>query len=111
MGGAVSDYDVYVLNSTGTQIVAASTNFQAGTQDPYEQISGGFAGERVVIVRFAGADRFLHLDTGGSQLLISTAGAIRGHAATTATNSFAVGGDSRAESRSLPWSLQWQPPG
>ena len=90
LGGAVSDYDLYVLNSTGTQIVAASTNFQAGTQDPYEQISGGFAGERVVIVRFAGADRFLHLDTGGSQLLISTAGAIRGHAATTATNSFAV---------------------
>ena len=38
LGGSSNDYDLYVIDSTGTTILAASTNIQDGTQDPYEKI-------------------------------------------------------------------------
>jgi hypothetical protein len=49
-----------------------------------------FSGERVVIVQYAGAARFLHLDTNRGQLTISTAGSTHGHATTTSPMSFSV---------------------
>jgi subtilase family protein/Ig-like domain-containing protein len=90
LGGSTNDYDLYIVNSAGTSVVDMSNNPQNGTQDPYEHVSSRFAGERAVIVKFSGSARFLHLDTFGNQLQISTAGSTHGHAATTAPNSFGV---------------------
>jgi len=91
LGGAASDYDLFLLDSTGTQVLAASTNLQDGTQDPLEIIAGGSDGDRLVVVRSSGQSRFLHLDTHGGALSIATSGAIHGHAATSAANTFGVG--------------------
>ena len=91
LGASANDYDLYLLNSTGTAIVNASTSVQTGNQDPVEGfLHDQTVGERVVIAKFSGSARFLHLDTGRNRLQISTAGSTHGHAATTAPNSFGV---------------------
>jgi hypothetical protein len=90
LGGSANDYDMYILDSTGTSIVDASVDIQEGTEDPFEATDGVFAGERVAIVLYAGAGRFLHLNSNRNRLQISTQGNTHGHAATTAPNSFGV---------------------
>jgi hypothetical protein len=93
LGGSSNDYDFFRLNSTGTTVLGSSTNLQNGTQDPFEQIAatGAAAGQRIVVVKSnAAASRFLHVSTNRGRLSIGTAGEIHGHAATTATGSFAV---------------------
>jgi hypothetical protein len=80
VGGSGNDYDLYVLNSAGTTIVASSTNVQSGTQDPYEDAGNRNAGEKLVIVKkAAAANRFLHLNTNRGVLTVSTTGVIYGH--------------------------------
>ena len=80
MGGSANDYDLFVLDSTGTRIVGASTNIQDGTQDPYELAFGGVSYGRVVILKHTGAQkRFLHLDGLGQQLERATSGQVYGH--------------------------------
>lgn len=85
LGGSANDYDFYVIGPAGDFLVAASTNFQTGTQDPYEAVvfPYNFAdNSRVVIVQKPGAaNRFLHLDVFNGQLAFSTNGEIHGHAA------------------------------
>ena len=88
LGASTNDYDVYVLNSTGTSVVSSSTSRQNGSQDPYESISTLASGNRIVIVKYSGAGRFLHLETGRGRLVINTPGNTKGHAC--ATNSFCV---------------------
>ena len=88
LGASANDYDLYILNSTGTTLLAASINGQSGQQDPFEGVGPQPAGVRVVIARFAGADRFLHLNTHRGRLAIATAGASEGH--NIAANAFAV---------------------
>ena len=39
IGGSGNDYDLFVLDSTGTSVTNSSTNFQNGNQDPYEMCS------------------------------------------------------------------------
>ncbi|HTO86249.1 MAG TPA: S8 family serine peptidase [Thermoanaerobaculia bacterium] len=92
LGGSANDYDLFELNSTGSAIVAASTNVQSGTQDPYEQLSGGgVVGDRLVIVRRTGATgRFLHLGTNRGRLSFSTDGETHGHNAPPSANAFGV---------------------
>jgi hypothetical protein len=91
LGGSSNDYDLFVLNPAGTAVVRSSTNSQTGSQNPYESVNTLNFGERIVIVKAnAAAGRFLHLDTGRSQLAISTAGNVRGHNASGATNAFSV---------------------
>jgi hypothetical protein len=93
LGASSNDYDIFRLNSTGASLLAASTNLQNGTQDPYEQITatGAAAAQRIVVVKSnAAAARFLHLSTNRGRLSIATAGETHGHAATTATGSFGV---------------------
>ncbi|HEX7135647.1 MAG TPA: hypothetical protein VF228_23925, partial [Iamia sp.] len=76
---STNDYDLYLLDSTGTSIVAASTTDQTGTQDPYERVTGS-AGQRVVVTREAGAaNRYLALYTHRGQLTHATGGASFGH--------------------------------
>ncbi|MBU6401455.1 MAG: S8 family serine peptidase [Verrucomicrobia bacterium] len=91
IGASTNDYDLFILDATGTNIESSSTNPQNGTQDPYESAPpAGQPGEMAVVVKVSGAARFLHLDNefGSSQLAISTGGQIRGHQC--ATNAFAV---------------------
>src|SRR5262249_51181048 len=61
LGGSVNDYDLYVFDSTLTTVLARSINFQTGTQDPYESVAPTPAGSRIVVKKFAGSSRFLHL--------------------------------------------------
>lgn len=86
LGASANDYDLFRLNATGTTVLAASLNFQSGTQDPYEQVSAGAAGNRLVVVRFSGVGRFLHLNANRGRLSIATAGQTHGHSA--AANAF-----------------------
>jgi PKD repeat protein len=88
LGASTNDYDVYLLDSTGANVLFSSTTTQNGTQDPYESIGTNNVGWRVVIVKASGDNRFLHLETGRSRLTFNTAGNTHGHSA--ATNAFSV---------------------
>jgi hypothetical protein len=88
LGASANDYDLFVLDSTGSTVVESSTSIQSGSQDPYESVGALTNGNRIVIVKFDGASRFLHLSTGRAQLSISTSGSTRGHPA--AANAFGV---------------------
>jgi subtilisin-like proprotein convertase family protein len=92
LGAATSDYDLYIVDETGA-VVAYSNNVQDGTQDPFEIVGAGGAGLSVVVVKFSGADRFLHIDAFDGRFVdqpdlrltaYSTNGEIHGHAATDA---------------------------
>ena len=90
IGASSNDYDLFVINSTGT-VLRSSTNLQSGTQNPYETVGTLNLNERIVIVKTtAAAPRFLHLDTGRSRIASSTAGNVRGHNAAGAANAFSV---------------------
>ncbi len=79
LGASANDYDLFRLDAAGTTVLAASVNSQTGTQDPYEQVTSGPAGSRLVVVKFSGAGRFLHLNTNRGRLSIATAGQTHGH--------------------------------
>jgi subtilisin family serine protease len=91
-GASANDYDLYLFNSSLTTIIDVSDDVQNGTQDPVEFISsaGSFndLNNRLVIVKFSGANRYLHLNTLRGQLSINTTGQTAGHAA--AKNAFGV---------------------
>lgn len=96
LGESVNDYDLFVLNSNFTRVMAASTDMQDGEADPFEEIDANFsrpaafAGEQIVIFNYNGAaPRALRLDTFNSaELTRTTPGQILGHAA--AADAFAV---------------------
>ncbi len=79
MGRSANDYDLYIVDAAGTNVLSASINTQNGSQDPLEEVAPPNAGEQVVIVLASGTNRFLHLDTIGGLLTNATAGNIRGH--------------------------------
>ncbi len=80
LGGSSNDYDLYVLDSTGTTVISAGTNIQSGTQDPMEFVARPATNTRIVVVRKAGAaDRFLHINTNRGRLSNSTSGVVHGH--------------------------------
>jgi subtilisin family serine protease len=92
-GKSANDYDLYVLNADGTQVIGASTNIQNGNQDPYEIVNRKPANSRVLIVLKNGQARFLHLATNSSSprqatLAFNTNGAVWGHSA--AANAYSV---------------------
>ena len=89
LGKAANDYDVHVLDELGN-VVASSTNIQNGNDDPYESINQVSPGQRVVIVKFSGANRFLWMGAGRMKLSLATQGTVRGHNASGATNAFSV---------------------
>ncbi|MEO8432625.1 MAG: FG-GAP-like repeat-containing protein [Acidobacteriota bacterium] len=84
LGASANDYDVFVLNSTGTAVSTSSTNVQTGTQDPYEECPANpGAGSRIVIVKRTGAaPRYLRISTFRGRLSVSTPGDTFGHNAT-----------------------------
>ena len=92
LANSANDYDLFILNSTGTTLKAFSAGSQTGTQDPYEAIGRGTncgtvsasgycpaVGDRIVVVLFSGTTRALHVDTNRARLAINTAGATFGH--------------------------------
>lgn len=90
LGHSTNDYDVYVLDAQGN-VAALSTNVQNGNDDPIESIPSLGVGDRIVVVKYAGAGRFLHLSTGRGVLTVRTGGAVTGHNASAAPNAFSVG--------------------
>lgn len=88
LGKSANDYDMFILNSTANSILAASTAFQDGTQDPIEFVAGQPAGRRVVITLFDGQRRLLNLNTFRGRLAIATGGQVHGH--NTSLEAFSV---------------------
>jgi hypothetical protein len=90
-GGSANDYDLYLFNAALNTIFDVSTDTQNGTQDPFEAIDSSAFNDttnRLVVVRFSGAARYLHLNANRGRLSINTAGQTAGHAA--ASNAFGV---------------------
>jgi hypothetical protein len=80
-----NDYDLYILNSTGTSVVAASTDVQDGSQPPYESVSSVATADQIVIFKTtAAAPRYLRLKASAENtiLVIGTGGGTSGHNAT-----------------------------
>ncbi|MBA2702363.1 MAG: S8 family serine peptidase [Blastocatellia bacterium] len=92
LGGSANDYDLYILNSAGTAVVAASTGTQDGNDDPIEIVGGGanVTNNRIVVAKFNGADRFLHVNTFRGRLLFATFGQTHGHSAAAEAYSVAA---------------------
>ena len=96
LNASANDYDLFVLNPAGTAILAVAADVQDGTGSPYEfaQRSDGSnfpAGSRIVIVKYAGAARAMHLDTFGTAgMSFTTTGATNGHNAGRQTVSMAA---------------------
>ena len=91
-GGSANDYDLYLFNPSLTQVVAASANVQNGVGDPFEGIVVSFnpVGYGLVIAKFAGANRFLRLNTHRGRLAIATPGQTWGHSAAEGALSIAA---------------------
>ena len=90
LGASTNDYDLFVLSAGGHSVFDVSDGPQNGTEDPFE-ICAATNNCRIVVVKYSGAPRFLHLQLltdGFGSLTTSTAGNISGHP--MATNAFAV---------------------
>lgn len=83
---SANDYDLYIIDTSGN-IVRRSDDVQNGTQDPveYTEIKNG---EHVLVVKFSGANRYLHVNVGEGEFSFATAGRTKGHSA--AVNAFSV---------------------
>jgi len=82
LGGACDDYDLFILDPTGTAVEGSSTNTQSCSQNPFEIVNDSAAivtNSRIVVVKVSGATRALHVDTGRGTLKIGTAGNTFGH--------------------------------
>jgi hypothetical protein len=104
LGGAANDYDLFLLNPSGTSLVGASNDFQTGTQDPVEiiNVESMTSGQRLVIVKFSGAARFLHLDTNRGRLTFNTQGSTHGHNSPPGANAFGVAATPAADAIGPP---------
>jgi hypothetical protein len=90
LGGSNNDYDLFILNAAGTAIVAFSDAAQNGNDDPFEGVGGGanVTNNRVVVIKFSGDDRFLHVNTFRGELSFATFGQTHGHS--SALDAFSV---------------------
>lgn len=97
LGRATSQYNLYVISGSTGQIYAGTTQM-TGHRDPYQSVDLSLwntqlnPGDKIVIVRGPHAPpRFLHLDTMGAVLKVSTNGSARGHNAASADNAYSIG--------------------
>ncbi|MEU4693953.1 S8 family serine peptidase [Actinoplanes sp. NPDC023714] len=93
---SANDYDLYLLNAAG-DVTNFSQDVQNGDDDPFEILQTGTgAGQRLAVVKYAGADRYLQLtafrgrfaDSADGLKGFATPGVTRGHSA--AENAFSV---------------------
>jgi uncharacterized repeat protein (TIGR03803 family) len=89
-GAADTDYDLYLLDSSMTHIVDVSADVQDGTGDPFEIVTSGFTGERVVAVLYSGTPRPLRVEAEYGALTFKTNGAIAGHSGASGAISVAA---------------------
>ena len=102
-GKAADDYDLFILDSTGSYLKAFSADTQNGTQDPLEYVypdqscgtanPTGYcpaAGDLILVGLFNGARRALHIDTERATVSIGTSGATFGHNAGSNTFTMAA---------------------
>ncbi|HUI27772.1 MAG TPA: hypothetical protein VL403_16940, partial [Candidatus Kryptonia bacterium] len=71
-GASANDYDLFILS--GNKIVAASDDFQTGTDDPIEAVdltTVKATNLTIAVGKYAGEARYLHLDTNGGGLAIN----------------------------------------
>jgi uncharacterized repeat protein (TIGR01451 family) len=93
-GAAASDYDLYVLDPTLSEVLGSSTNTQNGTQNPTEYIEAPSGmpfpvGSRVLVAKKTGAQNLMfNLQWYRGTLTYSTSGATRGHS--TAVNALSI---------------------
>lgn len=83
-GASGNDYDFFLLDAALSNVLASSTNTQNGNDFPIEFIlSGGIdhSGNRLVVVKVAGDDVFIHVNTHRGRLEFATPGQIFGHPA------------------------------
>ena len=71
-GASTNDYDLFVLDASGSNVVASSVTVQDGSQNPFEAVPAPKVGESLVIVLARGTGRFLHLTTQGGELAVGT---------------------------------------
>jgi len=90
LGGSANDYDLFLVDPTETIIMLASDDLQDGDDNPIEGICPDFetTGYHLVVARWTGEDRFLHLSANRGTLEYATTGQISGHAA--AADAFGV---------------------
>lgn len=96
LGKASDDYDLYLLDDEGN-VVAMSQDVQDGTQDPIEGLMVTEQDLRLVVVKYAGKDRYFQLSTlrgryrdyANLKAFVSP-GMIRGHGAVPAAFSIAA---------------------
>ncbi len=80
--GSGNDFDLFLLDSTLTSVIGASTSVQDGDDDPFEIIASvgvDDSGNRLVVTKFSGDDRFMHLNVHRGLLAFGTDGQIFGH--------------------------------
>jgi hypothetical protein len=103
LAGSSNDYDLFILNATGTVLKGLSVAAQTGTQDPYEIIGPGTncgtssasgycpaVNDEVVVVLFDGTTRALRVDTNRATLQLATTGSTFGHNAASSTITMAA---------------------
>jgi hypothetical protein len=88
-GASSNDYDFFALDAAGTTLLAQSTNFQTGTQNPQEHFPNPTnspaptlpTNARLVVVNYQNlaAPRALRVDTQRGRLAIATNGNTYGH--------------------------------
>lgn len=81
-GASGNDYDFFLLDAALENILAMSTNTQNGNDIPVEfLLSGGIddSGNRLVVVKVSGDDKFINVNTHRGFLEFATAGQIFGH--------------------------------
>jgi hypothetical protein len=92
-GGSSSDYNLYVTDGAGNVICHGDYAEAGGLNDfPYETTSAATNGQYIVVSRVSGPARMIHVSVMRGGLAVSTAGATRGHNASSAANAFGVAG-------------------
>ena len=79
---ACNDYDLYILDPTGKNVVSSSTNLQSCPNSyapPLEEAGQAQSGEQIVITLHQGSPRALHLAAFRGQLAAATIGGTFGH--------------------------------
>ncbi|GAA2693097.1 S8 family serine peptidase [Actinoplanes palleronii] len=109
LAGSANDYDLYLTDSAGN-VTDFSQDTQDGNDDPFEILAAGSgAGQRLAVVKYAGADRYLQLSVFRGRFVdvgalkgFSTPGVTRGHSA--AEKAFSVAAAPAAAP--LPFALE-----
>ncbi len=102
-GGSANDYDVFLLDGSGTDVLGAGVGLQTGSQDPLEIIcyfnnTSASQAVQVAVVRASGVSKRLEMFVRGGiqvQEYVTPAGSVFGHA--SVSNVLAVGAINAAD--------------